>query len=180
MSNTPETIYLIQGEYDGERGLVWCDDPAPDEHCDPAEAVKYVRADVHQAIIDRQGKAAIAGMDAAKKHAFHAEKNAKRLHAESSPRALESERAMNEALTEENEQLRARVAELEECIDDGSDAWLLRKQAEAVEQMGSDIGEMVFSPKKWTPAGALNMAADACEQYAHRLRHEAEKAGGES
>ena len=25
--------------------MVWCDDPAPDEHCDPSEAVKYARAD---------------------------------------------------------------------------------------------------------------------------------------
>lgn len=42
MSDTPETIYLIPGE----DGLVWCDDPEPDEHCDPEESVKYVRADV--------------------------------------------------------------------------------------------------------------------------------------
>lgn len=41
----PETIYLIPGEYEGEHGLVWCEDPAPDEHCDPAEAVEYVRVD---------------------------------------------------------------------------------------------------------------------------------------
>ena len=41
--STPETIYLIPGEY--EEGLVWCDDPAPDSYSDPDEAVKYVRAD---------------------------------------------------------------------------------------------------------------------------------------
>jgi hypothetical protein len=41
--STPETIYLIPGEY--EEGLVWCDDPAPDSYSDPGEAVKYVRAD---------------------------------------------------------------------------------------------------------------------------------------
>lgn len=44
--------------------------------------------------------------------------------------------AMEDKLTTaqaENESLRARVAELEKCVDDGSDAWLLRKQAEAVE-----------------------------------------------
>jgi len=40
--STPETIYLIPGEY--EEGLVWCDDPAPDSYSDPGEAVKYVRA----------------------------------------------------------------------------------------------------------------------------------------
>ena len=44
--NLPETIYLIPGE-DDEFGPThyWCEDPAPDEHCDPAEAVEYVRAD---------------------------------------------------------------------------------------------------------------------------------------
>ena len=41
--STPETIYLIPGEY--EEGLVWCDDPAPDSYSDPDDAVKYVRAD---------------------------------------------------------------------------------------------------------------------------------------
>ena len=45
MIDTPEIIYLIHGEYEGERCRVWCDDPAPSEYCDPAEAVKYVRAD---------------------------------------------------------------------------------------------------------------------------------------
>jgi hypothetical protein len=42
---TPETIYLIPGEYEGENCLVWCDCAAPDSYCDPDEAVKYVRAD---------------------------------------------------------------------------------------------------------------------------------------
>lgn len=112
MTNTPETIYLIPGE---DR-LIWCNDPTPDEYCDPADAVKYVRADVHQAIIDRQAKLAISGMDAAKRHAISAEDNAKRLLAASNPEALESERAMNAALTEENERLCARVAELEAMV----------------------------------------------------------------
>ena len=43
--STPEIIYLIRGEYDGEQGMVWCDCAAPDSYCDPDEAVKYVRAD---------------------------------------------------------------------------------------------------------------------------------------
>ena len=46
MPDTPETIYLIPGEdVDGHMGWLWCDDPAPGEDMDPAEAVKYVRAD---------------------------------------------------------------------------------------------------------------------------------------
>ena len=42
---TPGVIYLVQGEYNGESALVWCDDPAPDSNMDPAESVKYVKAD---------------------------------------------------------------------------------------------------------------------------------------
>ena len=48
--STPETIYLIPGEY--EEGLVWCDDPAPDSYSDPGEAVKYVRADTLPVVTD--------------------------------------------------------------------------------------------------------------------------------
>ena len=47
MDKAPDTIYLIPGEYDGERGLVWCDDPAPSNDHDPAEAVEYVRKEYH-------------------------------------------------------------------------------------------------------------------------------------
>ena len=51
--STPEIIYLIPGEdLDGAPAMVWCDDPAPDEHCDPAEAVKYVRADTLPVVTD--------------------------------------------------------------------------------------------------------------------------------
>ena len=51
MSDTPETIYLIPGEdVDGAPAMVWCDDPAPGEGMDPAEAVKYVRADVRDVV----------------------------------------------------------------------------------------------------------------------------------
>jgi len=46
--STPEIIYLIHGEYDGEQGMVWCDCAAPDSYCDPDDAVKYVRADIHE------------------------------------------------------------------------------------------------------------------------------------
>ena len=98
---TPEIIYLIHGEYDGEQGMVWCDDPAPDSCCDPDEAVKYVRSDIHESALKRQGNAAKMGMDAAKKDASWREENAKRLLAESNPAAIESERAANAELTEE-------------------------------------------------------------------------------
>ncbi len=51
MTETPETIYLIPGEdIDGHIGYLWCDDPAPSPDHDPAEAVKYVRAESARAI----------------------------------------------------------------------------------------------------------------------------------
>lgn len=113
MTETPETIYLIPGEdVDGAPCMVWCDDPAPDEYCDPAEAVKYVRADKHQEIIDRQAKAAKMGMDAAKKSAAIMERNAKQMRAESSPEVIESERAANAVLTDRVEQLTGLLSEL--------------------------------------------------------------------
>lgn len=51
MTDTPETIYLIPGEdVDGAPCMVWCDDPAPSYACNPAEAVKYVKAESAKAI----------------------------------------------------------------------------------------------------------------------------------
>lgn len=46
MNKPPETIYLIPGEdIDGSFGYLWCDDPAPSNDHDPAEAVEYARVD---------------------------------------------------------------------------------------------------------------------------------------
>ena len=110
--STPEIIYLIPGEdIEGYPGMAWCESSAPSDHCDPEEAVKYVRADIHESALKRQGNAAKMGMDAAKKDASWREENARRLLAESNPAALESERAMNAELTDEVERLRARVVE---------------------------------------------------------------------
>ena len=114
--STPEIIYLIPGEdIEGYPGMVWCESSAPSDHCDPDEAVKYVRADIHESALKRQGNAAKMGMDAAKKDAIWREENAKRLLAGSNPAAIESERAMNAELTSEVERLQARVADLEQA-----------------------------------------------------------------
>lgn len=40
----PETIYLVPGDYEGEHGYLWCEDPAPGIGMDEAEAIKYTRA----------------------------------------------------------------------------------------------------------------------------------------
>ena len=127
--STPETIYLIPGEY--EEGLVWCDDPAPDSYSDPGEAVKYVRADIHESALKRQGSAAKMGMDAAKKDASWREENARRLLAEKCDAPVgwigpDKYRTARESkmkffktikeLREQNEKLQARVAELYDLI----------------------------------------------------------------
>lgn len=75
------------------------------------------------------------------------------------------------AAQSEIEALRGRVAELEKCIDDGSDAWLLRKQAEAVEEAANLMEK----------AGNSFDAKFAAKDYAQRLRQQAaESEGGEA
>jgi len=221
MSDTPEIIYLIPGEdLDGAPAMVWCDDPAPSYADDPDEAVKYVRADIHESALKRQGTAAKMGMDAAKKDACWREENAKRLLSESNPAALESERAANAELTEgiehlqdalirqgkmlsaivnivkgppeegslhsthdaveSVERLQARVASLECSLWEAEDptnpdAFILRKQAEAVE----DFSFHLFVECQ---AGS-NEDSDAhrkaySEFFVKRLRNEAENTGG--
>jgi hypothetical protein len=120
VTETPETIYLIKGEdVDGAPCMVWCDDPAPSHDHDPDEAVKYIRADKHQEIIDRQAKAAKMGMDAARKSAAIMERNAKQMRAESSPEVIESERAANAMLTDRVEELETMVKVFRGCIETG-------------------------------------------------------------
>lgn len=57
MKQPPETIYLIPSEdIDGVLGYLWCDDPAPSNDHDPAEAVEYVRKDKHDEIFELQAE----------------------------------------------------------------------------------------------------------------------------
>jgi len=89
-----------------------------------------------------------------------------------------------ERLIAENEALRARVAELEKCVDDGSDSWLLRKQGEAVEVLAArlkeaaDKAEAGFVDELDTACTLLIAQAIALNE-AKRLRQQAGKAGGE-
>tara|TARA_R100001039_G_C1851908_1_gene112606 strand:- start:1847 stop:2458 length:612 start_codon:yes stop_codon:yes gene_type:complete len=102
-----ETIYLVPDASEGQLCYLWCDDPAPGLDMEPSEAVEYLRKDVHDAIIAKQANAAKQGMDAAKKVASSNLEQAKRLHAESNPAALESEREANARLTAELEKVQA-------------------------------------------------------------------------
>ena len=39
----PKTIYLLPTFEEGVKGWVWCNEPSPDEYCNPNDAVKYTR-----------------------------------------------------------------------------------------------------------------------------------------
>jgi sRNA-binding carbon storage regulator CsrA len=187
MSDTPEIIYLIHGEYEGEHCRVWCDDPAPSSYNDPAEAVKYVRADIHESALKRQGNAAKMGMDAAKKDAIWREENAKRLLTESNPAAIESERAMNAELTAENERLQSRVVELERQGAQSSgdeDARFnqvvflvdaLRQSTHGKEIVEQASGNQIMDVELRDYLEDFGLLPVSCE----RLRSKADKAGGD-
>lgn len=114
-----ERIFLVPDYSEGVLGYVWCDDPAPAPGMKASEAVAYIREDIHRALIEKQGKATIRGMDAAKATATLHHEQAKRLHKPSNPDALESERDANARLTEqvlaleeEGERLFSEIAQL--------------------------------------------------------------------
>jgi cellobiose-specific phosphotransferase system component IIB len=101
------------------------------------EASKYVRADIHDEILEKQAKAAIAGMDAAKLAASKMEKEAKRFYAECNPQALESEREANAILTEyiaelgpQNAALAAHVDRLREAANYALAQWVVAEDGE--------------------------------------------------
>ena len=80
MTETPETIYLIPGEdSDGAPCMVWCDDPAPSYACDPAEAVKYVRADKHRDLLAMRQRQVIQLADALGERYIDAKAQLKRI-----------------------------------------------------------------------------------------------------
>lgn len=70
-----------------------------------------------QRLFDIQAAAAKHGMDAAKGAATEQIEQAKRLHAECNPEALESERAANARLTEENEALAANLERASNIVE---------------------------------------------------------------
>jgi|GEM_PF-1163725 len=191
MSNTPETIYLIPGEdLDGVPAMVWCDDPAPSYANDPADAVKYVRADrirpsneiieIEQLLAANrdlqdwfddarseveQLRARVAELE---EFAFFVQLSAEReLDPDYVPPRTE---AAIKVLLDEARKI---TGEDESC--DYVNAWLLRKQAEAVEDFGQpfDLVHRMVSSRK---------VAEDAREYAQRLRQQdddAEKAGGE-
>lgn len=86
-SQAAERIWLFPGEHDGETTLLWCDDPSPGEGMDPAEAVEYVRKDVHDAAIaelehERDAYCAAEEMQVALRQKMEADRDALAAHVE--------------------------------------------------------------------------------------------------
>ena len=85
------------------------------------EAADYI-ANLKQQL-SRQASAAKMGMDASKKSGAVMYEQGKKMLAESNPEVIESERAANAMLTEENDQARQIITELveyAECNDPGN------------------------------------------------------------
>jgi len=187
---TPETIYLIPGEYEGENCLVWCDCAAPDSYCDPDEAVKYVRADTLPQPMLPPFPPFGEGMPR-----YGLSWNG--------PASLLST-PMDDGFwtpwhlaSAENERLQARVAELYSALDNvnerladgcqlsgdeiddvdaallntGCEAFILRKQADAVEAF------VDWVKPHWPTSIAIQIADDS-RSYVFELRNEADKAEG--
>lgn len=115
------------------------DQPSWQELKDERDALAR-EVDALDKAIRRQANAAKRGMNAAKEYGAHMEAEAKRLHAECNPKALDSERAANARLTEELERVEAerdaqaaRIAELEGYnIGLANEAHELRQQRTAM------------------------------------------------
>lgn len=130
--------------------------------------------------LTRQANAATLGMNAAKAVASSELEQAKRLHAESSPAALESEREANAVLTERGAELEAHVERLREAasiprldswmrileiIDDAPATSLARrdvlKQAEALEEAAADTVPAMHKMKHWLLSRANDLRQQA-------------------
>lgn len=90
---------------------------------DAADRLAEVEAENSKlkASLERQGKAALAGMDAAKAGASLMLEQARKLSAESRPEVVESERDANALLTAEVERLESELAELRTLYDVASE-----------------------------------------------------------
>ena len=167
----PKIIFL----FPMENQIVWDADKGSPE----AEgAQEYVRADIHESALKRQGNAAKMGMDAAKKDAIWREENAKRLLAESNPAAIESERSANAELTVEVERLQERVAEL--LVQAPGDAVILATAIldGIVEELsgGSGLGKKMARIRVAVKASVLRSLTENADRV---LRNEADNAEGD-
>lgn len=119
-----------------------------------------------RAAMERQGRAAVSGMNAAKQNAAEMERNAIRLHAESSPVALASERAANAILTEEADALRKDAARYRFMRSEGLDTTAAKV-------------ERIATTAQFDAAIDLEMSRDAGAETANRNAGNGEDAGVE-
>ncbi len=75
----------------------------------------HAKIEILQETLQLTRESAITGMNAAHTIASHDLATAKRLHAESRPEAVESERSANAILTAENERLTAALEKIKAC-----------------------------------------------------------------
>ena len=190
MTETPEIIYLIPFEdVYGVPSMVWCDDPAASYACDPAEAVEYIRADAFeqaQAEIKRLEQANFIKCDLAIEWKVKLDKAQARVaELENLIRYAQVESGVcmcGDEIENHNQASGHSPVDIwdhaaEKALEGASDAWLLRKQAEALERLMDGVG--VHTHETITGEG---ISTDEIWDYATRLRQQAdqlEKAGGE-
>ena len=180
MSDTPEIIYLIHGEYEGEHCRVWCDDPAPSSYNDPAEAVKYVRADTLPVVTDN-GKVNVGLIAENERLQVRVAELVAVAVSVRDDLLLRSEidsdgtRCVNLSASKWNSFC--------DVIDDNnSGAFILRKQAEALEQCAAAIAEHhllhPFGDLDEFVVAGMKDVYDFVVLRSKRLRSDADKAGG--
>lgn len=135
------------------------------EHDYSDECIAAQRAEIERltAELERVKKSALMGMDAAKASSGVQLREAARLHAESAPDALASERSANEVLTKENEELRAQLESAK--VDAGRLDWLAAhpRQADITVQgpRGMEKKPAIFWGVSAHPNWSLREAVDA-------------------
>ena len=137
--STPEIIYLIPGEdIEGYPGMSWCESSAPSDHCDPDDAVKYVRADQVERLQERVAE----------------------LYS-----ALDN---VNERLADGCKLSGDEINDVDAALlNTGCEAFILRKQAEAVHGLILKLGIYCESDP-----------IEIVQEEVERLRNEADQAGG--
>jgi chromosome segregation ATPase len=122
--------------------------------------------DEARASLKRVQAAAITGMNASKAVSSAQLAEAARLHADSSPEAVASQREANELLTNENDELRAEVARLEMACNAMAQSWKsaesrLAALREAVEKSPHSSACLYLIPRS-APLGETRTAGCNC------------------
>ena len=118
-----ELTMRIPAEVDRDADLVLGEAARRLRNMEAEIGVLAARVADQERAIKLQASAAKRGMDAAKARGGHMEAEARRLYAESSPEALESERRANAQLTAELETMAAHVERLHDALEACDAGW---------------------------------------------------------